>query len=679
MVAVMHKMMKKYSWVFVLFILLWSHSAFACGIVRFHATGNWTTGGTWDTGVAPTACDDVQVGTDATTGTLTMNGTGGSPNLARSVSFTGFTGTFAMASAVLNVGDASGGSFTMVSGTTVTLSIPTINFVSTTTGNTITAGGKSFGIVNWNGVGGAWTFQDNYTASSSRLQSLLAGTLDFGNHTMNIDQLDAATGNATRVLNMGSGTLTNTGRFTMGTLASGLTVNASTSTLALAGAFIGSTGLGLANQTYSTITMSMTNATNGLQYQFTGGWTAATVTITNTSATRCSNCQIMLSSGATTTVTGTFTLNGDANVNSRIMVESNSTGSRATLSVGTLSTQYSDWSDITAAGAANWNLSAITGLSGDGGNNSGITTTTPATIYAKTAISRNFSDSAMWFTTSGGSTPARVPLLQDTARFDASSITAGSLTISGDMIRMPGVNWTGVTNSPVWAKTSATYIAFYGDVTLSSGMTHTGTTNAIFFSKSGNISITNNGCASTWGNPLNIYTGAVGTVQLQDNLVASNTFLLATGGLDLNGHTFTGHTTDTISGGTLTVSGQMTSTGAVTISGGTVAISAQLQSGAGITLSGGTTTDSGASGEYKGTTFSCTGGTHALRKFTMSSTFSISSTCAMTLNPGVSTWVTSFTETGTTHSLTYNGTFTNVNGTLTVTASTTPTGYIWAQ
>lgn len=53
--------------------------------------GNWSAGGTWVGGVAPTATDVARL--DATSGNVTVNGTSGAPNLCSDLDCTGYTGT----------------------------------------------------------------------------------------------------------------------------------------------------------------------------------------------------------------------------------------------------------------------------------------------------------------------------------------------------------------------------------------------------------------------------------------------------------------------------------------------------------------------------------------------------------------------------------------------------------
>src|ERR1700730_10806981 len=115
------------------------------------AGGNWGTAATWSPAQIPTAADDCVINSTMT-GTVTIDGTSGSPSLCRSLDCTGCTGTLSQASGVLNIGDGSGGSLTLVSGMTYSPgSTSTINFVSTTTGNTVTSAGKTLGDLVFNG------------------------------------------------------------------------------------------------------------------------------------------------------------------------------------------------------------------------------------------------------------------------------------------------------------------------------------------------------------------------------------------------------------------------------------------------------------------------------------------------------------------------------------------------
>src|SRR5205807_2435708 len=113
-------------------------------------------------------------------------------------------------------------------------------------------------------------------------------------------------------------------------------------------------------------------------------------------------------------------------------------------------------------------LSAITGKSGDCGGNSGITFTSAQTNYwinnAATAVTSTL---AQWASASGGpGGTGRVPLPQDTARFDANS-GGTSGTVQFDMPRIGSIDFTGYPT----ANTVANNLIFtiFGNLTHSSG------------------------------------------------------------------------------------------------------------------------------------------------------------------------------------------------------------------
>jgi hypothetical protein len=140
-------------------------------------------------------------------------------------------------------------------------------------------------------------------------------------------------------------------------------------------------------------------------------------------------------------------------------------GETKTITSAANSFQNCDFEDITGAGAASWDLSAITGLSGDCGGNSGITFTTPATMYWYNDAG-SYSDASNWFlATNGGGGAGRVPLPQDAARWDANSFSVGpGQVVTVDMIRLANIDTTGVSNTPAFSLTlNAEY---YGDFIL---------------------------------------------------------------------------------------------------------------------------------------------------------------------------------------------------------------------
>jgi hypothetical protein len=161
-------------------------------------------------------------------------------------------------------------------------------------------------------------------------------------------------------------------------------------------------------------------------------------------------------------VTNSFTLAGNSSTN-RILFASTTLGTARTITSASNTISNADFRDITGAGAGSWDLSAITGNSGDCGGNSGITFTTAAT-QTYTGGTDNWSSVAKW--------TSRVPLPQDDVSM--SGVTGG--TITADMPRLgKSIDWTGASGTPNWTISSISH-SIYGDLKLISGMTLSGNT-----------------------------------------------------------------------------------------------------------------------------------------------------------------------------------------------------------
>lgn len=143
-------------------------------------------------------------------------------------------------------------------------------------------------------------------------------------------------------------------------------------------------------------------------------------------------------------------------------------------------------------------------------------------------------------------------------------------TLTLDMPRAgKNINWTGVTNTPAWAKTTASSI--FGSVTLVSGMTNTGTSN---FTMEGRGAFTFTSAGLSFTNPL-VISAVGGTVTLQDAFTSNQTSTLSNGtfnannfNVQLNAFSSAGTATRTLTmgSGTWTMTGQpgfwsVTSTG----------------------------------------------------------------------------------------------------------------------
>lgn len=138
------------------------------------ATWDATTTAVWDTGTVPTAADDV-VFSSATTYTVTLSGTLNCKSFTVSAGTVNFTGT---ASPTLGIY----GSYSVVAGTTFASTSMSFIFAATTTGNTITTNGTVLvGYVIFNGVGGGWTLNDNFTLDT------IVYYLTFSNGSLNLN------------------------------------------------------------------------------------------------------------------------------------------------------------------------------------------------------------------------------------------------------------------------------------------------------------------------------------------------------------------------------------------------------------------------------------------------------------------------------------------------------------
>ncbi len=177
-------------------------------------------------------------------GTVTMsaNFTGTTTNMT----FTGFTGTFAQSTFTLTIGgnftggvmthsgsgaNSIAGNLTYVSGMTLSYT-GAITMSATSTGKTFTTGGTTIlSTITFNGVAGAWTLGDNLTCTGASI-TLTNGSLSLGNHNVSVPTFVTSNSN-TRVLSLGSGTITLTGTGTVWSLATttGMTLSATTGTI----------------------------------------------------------------------------------------------------------------------------------------------------------------------------------------------------------------------------------------------------------------------------------------------------------------------------------------------------------------------------------------------------------------------------------------------------------------
>lgn len=316
--------------------------------------------------------------------------------------------------------------------------------------------------------------------------------------------------------------LTLTGNFTY---SAGTTFDTNSKSIILSGAtptFGGST------KTYFDVQLTGSGA-GGLNGVCTFGSLTRTGTATQTDSLTISN---------NFTVTGTLTFNGNSTSN-RLRVISGAAGTQITITLtgATVTGQYFNLTDIAASGATP-NISAVTGGSGDGGNNSGFTFTTPQTNYW-VADTGTWTDVANhWANSSGGTAgTGRIPLIQDTARFDSASFTTSGRNVSGMLQLFGSVDWTGVTNNPTWTISGVLGNSYstYGSITLISGMNITiGAATGNFIGRGANT-LTSAGKSFT---TINISVLG-GSVTLLDALTCTGNLAVLSGGFVSSGFNIT--------------------------------------------------------------------------------------------------------------------------------------------
>jgi hypothetical protein len=411
-------------------------------------SNNWNTNGAWVGGIQPDATSDVIIPATAVV-TIPI----GITALGRSCTISA-SGTLAFAggSAALTLGDGTAGAGNVAfsnAGTITLTGLGTINFVSTSaTVQTVTSGLVAMPNMTFNGVAGSWSFSDNMTVTGGTV-TLTNGTLNTNGKTCAWGAFSSNNTN-TRTLTLGASAITvNAGSAWLCSTVTNLTMGANTAVITLSGA------AAICNHGSAAGTVGYFN---DLRFTGSGAATftcASAVTITALTRTGTAAKTDSFVFGGSNTV-GTFTVNGNS-VTNRVLVASSVIGTARTITAATVTCTNADFRDITGAGAGSWNLSAITGNSGDCGGNSGITFTTGGTETATGTAS---------FTWSTHGWTTRVPLPQDTAAIPNAFVAGRTVTM--DMPRYGPITYAGCTGTP--AVTLSAAGEFYGHVTFAASM-----------------------------------------------------------------------------------------------------------------------------------------------------------------------------------------------------------------
>lgn len=480
----------------------------------------------------------------------------------------------------------------------------TMLMTSTTTGNTFFCSGSiiSNTIINFNGVGGEWTFTGALNATLITI-ILTNGTLDTGGYNLSIRTLSSSNSN-TRTLTLGASVISLQQQNSAWDLTNitNLTFNVGTSIIEISGNSATFAGGGFSYNTLRFVNVAPTGST------ITGNNTFGTLSVV--ARTSVGVGVIAFSDNQTI---NTLTLSASSDVGMRTFLRSSVINTSKTLTVGafTAGSANIDFRDINISGAA----SPISGTRfGDcDGSNSGITFDAAKTVYWNLAGAQNW-NSTGWALTSGGA-PAvnNFPLAQDTAVFDDTGSVTGVITINTSYnIRL--IDMSARTTAMTLATGTSTPSIYFGWKN-GSGTTLTGTGAINFFGR-GSMQIVSAGKSFTQNLTM---INPSGTLVPQDATTAS-TVTLTEGTLDLNNLVLTCSTsfssnnanTRTIAfgtgsiacSGTGTVWNTSTSTGLATT--GSKLVSVTSSGAVGITVSPGTLNEENA------ISFSFTAGTYGL-------------------------------------------------------------------
>jgi hypothetical protein len=500
-----------------------------------------------------------------------------------------------------------------------------------------TGGGPSTGAIVYVGSGSSTLTTNGYSFPTGFAVNTSAGTLTLAgafsnfstsgfivtqgtfstsasNYSMSTSTLSSS-GTNTRTINLNGSTITlsaqNCVNFATST---NLTLNAGSSTINCSLSTITFNGGGLTfnNVNFTSTSSSVDTAINGAN------------TFANLSQTAPTSLGVRtITLAASQTVTGTFTANGTT-YTQRVFVRSSTLGTIQTITAATVSTSYADYRDITGAGAGTWSGTSL----GNCGGNTGITFSSPKTVYWNLAGTQNWSATG-WAPGSGG-TPAvnNFPLAQDTAVFDNAG-SAGTITInSGWSI---GTFDASLRTSAMTFSTGSSTATVYGDWKFGTGVTSSSTT-LIVFAKNGTQTITSNNVQFSF--PITINNPNV-IFQLADNLSLSSTATvnLTSGTLSLQSFKLStglfnssNSNTRTIAFGTGSI--DCTGTGTVWTTSTSTGMTTTGNQVVNVTSTGSTaiTVTNGSLSEANAISFNFTGGTYPLGFFSFGTVKSVNFT-----------------------------------------------------
>lgn len=517
--------LKLFIFLILLFVGFYAKSASAantCAVLP--GGGNWNTASTWGGcgGTVPQAGDSVVATSSAGNLTVDVN-----TAIVGNVDFTGYTATTTINTGLLL---QFGGNLTVGSGMKFSMGNNGAGFTArlSTGTSTIITNGVAMPALNVQASGtGVVVLADNYTTNTATVRAitLVSGTLYMDGPTNNsglthsIGILSSNNSN-TRALYCGSSTINIAGAsqtsFAFQGI-SGLTFSCSSATINMTGAsqtFAFGSGGGTAVATFGTVNFTG-GGTSVISNAVANGWIFTNLTFTGTSA----KTDGLSVSSASTTITGALSFNG-ASSTTRTLLLSTTLGTAKTINLGPSANFAStsgnlDVKDIAmTGGAANQrDISAVIGLSGDAGGNSGLTFTTATTTNFSNVNGGNVSNPSNW--------SVRVPLPQDDCTFVTAFGT--SKTITQDEPRFcRNVDLSGATFTTGLTFSFSVASTAYGSWTslATSGFVYGGTNGLTFEGRSTNMPVGGWVITSNGKNFTNsfVFGGITGTYILADAL-----------------------------------------------------------------------------------------------------------------------------------------------------------------
>jgi hypothetical protein len=481
-------------------------------------TGTWdntagtkwsaTSGGSGGASV-PTAADDVFFNASSGTGTVTVN----LSVVAKTINCTGFTGTITGTGTI-----TVSGSMTLSSGMTYTQS-GTVVLNGT---GTLTTAGKTFSAVQINGSGITVTLGGTLNTGSNRAVTVINGTFATANFNVTASRFIIAGPGNTRVVNLGSSTLSLSVDFTCSVDPTNLTFDAGTSQINITSSTSGELNLGTSSLTFYNV--SFTGTGTGVRaIRDSGVHTFNDLTFTAPVASAVTEINLYTD----ITVSGTLTCSGASSFR-RLFVNAVPISAPRTITAAALSAADCDFRDITIAGAA---AGTAPTRAGDCGGNSGVTFPAPKNVY-RVGANTSWIGSASWALTSNGTGDNNnFPLAQDTAIID-NVATAGSIAL-GIAYNMPSLDCSTRTNSITLNHNI--FSRWHGSYILGSGVTISGTSDQQFFGR-GTMTLTSAGKSITF--PINM-RGAGGVLIISDAISVSLGITVESGTFDANNQNVT--------------------------------------------------------------------------------------------------------------------------------------------